>query len=174
MADSNARTMRQEKLPIKEGLDMPVDNVLVESYVSFHGQCLQSFYERRSYEWKFNFAVWTPLAILIGFAIQGKIGNNPFVGLHWLLVISHAWMFILYSLWALYLHGANKVDREWAYAYKHAVESYLREPDSGLPPVEKSEKVTFGKALSTLGDWSPRVQILMTATLLSASAFVLW
>ena len=146
----------------------------IKIYMAFHQQSLKSFYERRIFEWKFNFVYWTPLAIIIGFGIRGNIINNPFSGRHSLLFISHSAMFLLYFFWTIFLSGANKIDKKWAFKYKDAIIHKLLNPNVKIPEVESYRAVNLKIALSTLKDWSPMIPMLITITLLAFSMYVFW
>jgi len=69
---------------------------------------LKKFFNRQSYEWKFSYALWTAIAIAIGFSIKGQFKmdiSSPFF--YGYVVIS----FVIFYAHKIFLDGVAKAHR---------------------------------------------------------------
>lgn len=148
----------------------PADKI--SCYLELYKNLYASFYKRREFEWKFNFALWTPLAILIGFGLKGEITSTVFSNNPEFTWIAHVVVLVLYMTWSHGLHRANYIDKNNANKYEEALVSFVSgtaTADPQLGSVKPVTKVPFKKLVG----WSPLVQIIITAGLLLINALIL-
>ena len=92
--------------------------------------CQQSFENRRSYEWKLAFGLWTGLGLFTYFATE----HAALISGLCLFLLAAAY-FVLAAVWSLLwqpaLHGANRKDKAWKHYYLHRAEN--RPEDRSAP-----------------------------------------
>jgi hypothetical protein len=77
----------------------------------------QSFNQRRAFEWKLSFGLWTALsAIIAGLAIgQATLKSTPE---RWVLSAISVVVVVLHGLWSFFLNKVNRADLDKSYVYE--------------------------------------------------------
>ena len=72
--------------------------------------------QRRGYDWKLSFGVWTALAVLTGFAMRGQSRVTAPFPLAFCVLLGLIW--ILHVWFAVYVKLANNIDQKQALCYQ--------------------------------------------------------
>jgi len=111
------------------------DKDRVESLLKLADFSWRDYSERRSIEWRTNFALWLSLAVFASFMFQNQSVLS--VGLKILITIGLAATFIVYTfLWKAEVKARNRSD-------KRLVQYYLNQANVELnvePPIPTSQK----------------------------------
>jgi hypothetical protein len=143
----------------------------VEAFTKLAESGFVSFNERRKYEWKVNFGLWTALAIMIGFGATTPVHKLRFLN-GYLFLVPHLLVFISYWLWTAGLHARNSNDKKFWELYRMRAEFLV----DGRPEwifKEKDHDKFFGWFLKD-GRWSKYPQIVFTFILILANLFLYW
>ncbi len=144
-----------------------MNNKEVDCYLEFYRQSMQAYYARAAYEWKFNFALWAGVAILVGFRMKGEIHSEIN---NWVFAAVHFAVFVLYTfLWSAKLHARNQEDRACARAYKQALEVFITGKVAKLQEVTPPPRTV---RLEGLANYSAATQVLITGGLLGLNVWV--
>ena len=144
----------------------------IDIYMELFKEYLNRFDLRRSYEWKFNIALWTSILIWIGISLREDIaiescGQKLMASM---LASVHLIIFFVFSfLWSGFLHKSNKYDKDFAFEYKKAIDLYMSSPREYVFGKIAEPNKLYWKALI---NWSPLSQIMITGILLFISCFV--
>lgn len=137
-----------------------------------------SFQNRRAYEWKIAFGLWTGIALFTWFLAQ----HPALLSAAWLVVLGLLYLCVLavYLLfWQIPLHRGFLLDKMWKHYYMHKAEG--RSPEKSEPdPFDRAP--TYGDRLKQMFTRSPENsvlwawawgQVFMTLIFLLVSFFIL-
>jgi len=133
----------------------------LEGYLTLHARQRDSFDNRRSYEWKINFALWGGIA-LTTHAFFKFVPPLDAANITWV----YGFLFTLYVLWSIGLWNANRVDKRWGRYYREHAEKILNKDDGKQPKRP-------GHSFTLCGLWAPVLQIAATGGFLLASRYLL-
>ena len=94
MSDQGERS--DDTIPIRKGMTAKEE---FDCYIGLFDRLWSCYNARRSFEWKFNLALWAAIAVFFGFAARGDISDKMRVDSA-LLILLHCGVFVLYTfLW---------------------------------------------------------------------------
>jgi hypothetical protein len=134
----------------------------VEALFKLEDSTWREFHQRRSYEWKINFALWASLGTISGFVIKESLELTPWV---W---VGIAVLFSAYVWWQYGLFTSNKMDQEKRNCYLQAVRE-----DIGVELPEHLLKRPHTSGKTFYENWSHSTQIAITLVLLMFAGYVL-
>jgi hypothetical protein len=124
---------------------------------------------RRSYEWKFNLALWPALGILAGFLVNEQVELH----LHHQIVMSLLLLALLafYAfVWSEGMYKRNTRDIDKAHYYWAQAEKLCYEN-----PLEfKQDPPSFPRAPYARSNWSHSTQILITCVFIFVVILLIW
>ena len=143
----------------------------IKVYLEFSKDVYGWFDLRRTYQWKMNWGLWAATAIFCGFAIQDKLGTR-FTANGWIFLGVDAGILLVYIYWASGIHSANRRDRDYAFAYKDAIEEALA--TCKIAPLMSRVARPKRQRIKCLFGWSAITEVLITAGLLAMTVVVCW
>jgi hypothetical protein len=122
----------------------------------------REFNERRSYEWKINFALWAGLGTLSGFSIKENIQFS------WLIWLGLSLIFFVFLWWHHGLFIANQINKKSKGIYLDEIRNKI---GLDFPADLNNRPKTAGKYFFT--NWSQGTQIVITFLFLFLTGYVL-
>jgi hypothetical protein len=105
--------------------------------------CQESFLNRRNYEWKVNFQLWTFIALWTYIAI-----SNNSIGVaisDCLLLFVYSFIFLVYLIfWQIPLRQAFQTDKDWKHYYMRLAEGITKgRPTDSTPSICKWNQIAY-------------------------------
>lgn len=133
----------------------------VNFLLRLYEKSIDSWSQRRAYEWKVTILIWTGVVASSGFLV-GKLKLT-----YYHLIGYIALWLVYYLLWLRGVWTANSKDKHWAQYYRERAEVVLGiRSDSPPPP-------TSPRTLKFFTDWSMVAQAIFTGMLLLFGWYVL-
>lgn len=137
-----------------------------DAIVELWKQPWQRISERRSYEWRVAFTLWTALAAFIGLVVTGRL-SAPRQALVWAIKIIGLIVCVLHAWYLCGLGKAHDTDRHIAIHYERILQvlanaGFEKDLAEKLEGIRKKQGTLFG-------DWSRRIQIAVTILIYCAA-----
>jgi hypothetical protein len=111
-----------------------------------------SFLNRRTYEWKVNFSLWSAIGLFTYFALSNAsvAKNLPLFA----LAVAYSVLFLIYALlWQIPMRQGFEMDKAWKHYYMHKAEGVLdQDRPTGKVSICKWNQLSyfFAQSLITL------------------------
>lgn len=131
-------------------------------------RCWQNIVERRGYEWRVAFTLWTAFAALIALILKRQLPPRGYPVCPGVIIIAGIGLLlcIIHGVWLAALGKRTVIDREMAIHYE---EILRRLSDSAFPAALEARIEKMRQKQKTSFDWSRQAQLAVTLVLFFAA-----
>ena len=132
-----------------------------DGIVELYTRCWQNLYERRTYEWRVAFTLWTAFAVFLAVVLTKSL-SAPKEIVFWVSFVMGLILCCIHGVWLHGLGKRNTLDREMAIHYEKLLRGLS---NSNFSRELKTRLDEIRKKLDSPLDWSRGSQLAVTVVL---------